>query len=34
MSWLGKKFPAPVGESIGVGELPALRMKTDEEFNS
>jgi hypothetical protein len=34
MSLLGKKFPAPVGESIDVGKLPALRRETDEEFNS
>ena len=34
MSWLGKKFPAPVGKSIDVEELPASRMETDEEFNS
>jgi hypothetical protein len=34
MSLLGKKFPAPVGESIDVEKLPRLRMKTDEEFNS
>jgi len=34
MSWLGKKFPAPVGESIDVEELPGARMKTDAEFNS
>jgi hypothetical protein len=34
MSWLGKKFPAPVGESIDVEELPGSRMNTDAEFNS